>query len=116
MPALSTFVNATKQIDVPITGGDQTQVVRLTVRVGKWSWYELKHYSGGTLTPEDSLSFLADLIAEWDITDDQGQPLPVTVETMEQLPIWVIEQLMAGIRSAMESDRKGERSRLGDGS
>lgn len=40
---------------------------------------------------------LAELVADWDLLDDAGQPIPVTPEVAAGLPLWLIRVILEAI-------------------
>lgn len=45
------------------------------------------------------------LLAGWDYTEDDGTPVPITEETLAELPIWVLRTISQGIISSEASDQ-----------
>lgn len=43
------------------------------------------------------VELLADCLLEWDLTDDDGRPLPVSAETLRRLPLGVIARLAEAV-------------------
>lgn len=37
------------------------------------------------------------LVVEWDLTDEAGQPLPLSAETLRELPVPVLYQILAAV-------------------
>ncbi len=47
------------------------------------------------------VALLADCLVEWDLLDDRGKPLPVNAETLRQLPMVFLTQLVQAITEDM---------------
>lgn len=46
---------------------------------------------------EALVSFLAPLLLEWDLLDEAGQPLPVTADVLQTLPLMFLARLVEAI-------------------
>ena len=51
-------------------------------------------------------TFLADAMEAWDLTDDEGTPIPVTADTLAALPLTFTLWLMGAVQEAMAADPK----------
>ena len=58
----------------------------------------------------DYVQAMARLIATWDILDDDGQPLPVTPELVEALPLPFVYAVFGGIMGAYSPNAKSAKS------
>lgn len=57
---------------------------------------------------------LADVLVGWDLEDDQGGALPVSLDALEELPTKVVVQFLAAIREDMvPNPTSGEPSAAG---
>lgn len=58
---------------------------------------------------QEYLSTLAGLLVAWDVLDDDGQPLPVTVEWLEKMPTSFINAVStAMLMDGLPNPRKGK--------
>ena len=53
---------------------------------------------GGRLTNDTVRRFLSAVLLEWDLLGDDGQPLPIDVETLRGVPIDILAPIFDAIR------------------
>lgn len=85
--------------------------------------------SGYTPTTEDALqkgletqrpsvgvaSLLSELLLEWEVMDDDGQALPINLETLQRLPAGFLYSVMNAIIEDMTGAQEGTRKNSGVG-
>lgn len=89
MPKLSVILAATATLTVPIGGEVLTLDYRPNVYTVAW------------LQQAEQLSIaeaLHQLVDRWDLTDDAGEPYPLTVEALTALPVPLLREVWGGIR------------------
>ena len=59
----------------------------------------------GIMEKDDFVDQLLDLIERWDLEDDDGTPVPVTKETLEELPMPVLMSIFDAIIEHARPDR-----------
>lgn len=57
--------------------------------------------SGGALA-----EVLAAVVVSWDLENDKGEPYPVTIEALSELPILVLSAIFEAIQAAQRPNRK----------
>lgn len=63
-----------------------------------------------TQQPREIAACLADLLVEWDITDDDDAPLALTADNLLRLPLAGLMRLLNGIQEQVRPDPKAEGS------
>lgn len=99
---LSELARNRRTVEVPVGDGDD--VVKITYRPGGITpqteerlHKAIDEQRGGAAL----VALFADCLIEWDIVDDDGQPLPVTEETLRHLPTVFLAQMAQAITEDM---------------
>lgn len=79
-------------------GGETAAVLFYPRRVTKAYYDELDNGDGDAI--DRLIASLVVLIKDWEVIGADGQPLPVTVETLRRLPIDFLSAVSAAIREA----------------
>jgi len=88
--SLRALLDDVASVDVPTPAG----TLRVTYRPGRITLaLALRLQEGAADIPAS----LAELIAGWDLLGEDGQPLPVTAETIRALPLTLIQAILKTI-------------------
>lgn len=63
-----------------------------------------KRWAGLAAPDSDLATVLAELLESWDITDDAGDPLPVTRETLDELPVPLMRAMLRAVIEHASAD------------
>lgn len=116
MPKLSDLRRGTTKLTAVFRLGDHEVELTLDVALDRFVESELNERFARAKTNEELREILADIIVGWDLTDDNGEPLPITPETLAELPLPIIRDLWVLIGEHLTSERLGERRRPAGGS
>jgi len=111
MPALKQLVNVIVPIQVAYETGEGEVVINASYSLRAFAQAELEK-----LDDQQAIPFLARVLVDWDVTDDEGKPLPITEETLKLLPWPVLNDLFLAILEDAKEERRGKRVRRGSGS
>lgn len=93
---LAQLMQDTRRIAVDFGGG---AVLNVTYRVyGVTPATEELVLSEGLTDGERLVRYLHDIIAEWDLETDDGQPYPLTLEAMREVPKGVLWRIFDAVR------------------
>jgi len=68
----------------------------------------LGSYTGGQTIPMPVLArLLADVLLSWDLIDDANAPYPLTAESIQQLPVAIVEAIAVGLFEDMTPPKAG---------
>jgi hypothetical protein len=111
MPALKQLVN----VIVPIQVAYETAEGQVVINAS----YSMRAFAQAEIEKQDSqqpIPVLLRVLVDWDVTDDEGNPLPITEETLKLLPWPVLNDLFHAILEDALEERRGKRVRRGSGS
>lgn len=97
---VSNLVRDRRTIQVPV--GDEA--LTITYRPGgitPATEGRLREYSDDQRGGAALVALLADCLVEWDLLDDEGQPLPLDTKTLSQLPVIFLGHLAQAITEDM---------------
>lgn len=58
-------------------------------------------------------SFVEDVVRGWDVTDDDGAPVPLDKATIDKLPLDVLTAIMDAVREDLADPNRARRSKRG---
>jgi hypothetical protein len=67
----------------------------------------------------ETARMFCDLVGNWDIVDDKGKPLPITVDSLLDIPARLIMTILAAVNAdveELESEKKASSETFADGS
>jgi len=100
----SAVVNST--IDVKIPGQSEPEKVRIGYRPGILTSQleeELREYGDRS---EGWADLVSRLVVSWDLELEEGVPLPVEKDSLREVPGWLLQSIIVGIREDMVPSRK----------
>lgn len=101
MPKLSAIANDKTKLTVPLGQDEELKVTyrpsRMTPRLMEQVQQAEKDgsISGALLAP------LAELLVSWDLTDDEEEPIPTTVEALSGVPFVILRHVLEAVAAAM---------------
>lgn len=100
MAKLSTFTEHTLDVVVDIAGSK----INLVVRPFRWTIDEETRLLSAE-TAEDArsnlLSFFCSVVESWDLTDDDEKVIPITPESLADLPTILLQNILEEVKPAM---------------
>lgn len=109
MPKLSKIQRPDITENVAIDFGDG-EVLNLVVYPNKVTTQRQREME--SLDEDDHEGFAAlffEILKEWDLTDDAGEPLPFTAETIEAISVPTMLKISAGIGESLRPKSKSSR-------
>jgi hypothetical protein len=90
---ISKFEKATPETSIKMLGEDVKLTYHLGVTTAPWI-DELQNALSGNAATDALLEKACELIESWDITDEKGKELPITVENMKLIPMSFIGRMV----------------------
>ncbi len=93
---------------IPVAYGDVSVSVTYRLKaIGKATSDWLEEHKN---EDDSQYGLIALLVKSWDLVDNEGQPLPVSVETAKQIPELMLVNIVKGVLSDAGLDIKGAES------
>jgi len=106
MPKLSKFTESTRKIAVKI----EDETINLTVKPSAWTLeleaLQLEPVASGEDAKKRITNMFMQIVIAWDITDEDGEPLPITYDNLVQFPSYLLVAIMEEVKKAI-TFRKG---------
>lgn len=95
---LSELYAATKTISIEYAGCE----LKITYKTGFWTCkQERLYFDGGESFSIKNARIIAEHVTAWNITKDDGGPLPITLEVIEGLDVWltnlIVDAMIRGV-------------------
>jgi hypothetical protein len=104
---LSDLMAAEKTISIDYNGYE----VEFTFRVAFWTKESQEKYlEEDKLIAVSNAELIADHVASWNITDEEGDPAPINVNTLEELDIYLLDAMVTAMFDAVRPNPTNSQS------
>lgn len=95
---LSELYAGTKTISLEYCGLN----LEITYKAGFWTCQTEAAYAGGDESyAAKNARLIVENVTAWNVTDDEGQPVPITLEVVESLDVWltnlIVDAMIRGV-------------------